>query len=86
MTIQDKCCSVCGCKFNGAHPDWISDEEKLSRLKELIEGNHFSGKFLAAAKARFNQLKELQRFRGGVLTPLPERLKKSSTGKRRDTH
>ena len=75
MTIQDKCCSVCGCEFNGVHPDPISDqEENLWIWLELIDANIIPYDLLVAAKERADKARALFLSSGQFLTKLALRL------------
>jgi hypothetical protein len=76
MTIQDTCCSVCGCEFNGVHPDPISDqEENLWIWLELIDANIIPYDLLVAAKERADKARAQQISHGHIWTNLPPRLK-----------
>lgn len=73
MTIQDKCCSVCGCEFNGVHPDPISDqEENLWIWLELIDANIIPYDLLVAAKERADKARALFLSSGQFLTKMEE--------------
>ena len=87
-TNRYSCCVKCGCKFNGAHPDPISDEEeKLSIWKELIECNIIPyGDFLMAAKIHADGVRALKRQFANICAPKAKRKMKSAAGKRGGTH
>lgn len=73
MTIQDKCCSVCGCEFNGVHPDPISDqEENLWIWLELIDANIIPYDLLVAATERADKARALFLSSGQFLTKMEE--------------